>query len=263
VPCYGYFHAAPARIAHTERYPADNGPPPAQFIAANQEARADNTLSGSKAEHVETIRQNIRDFKAANGLDKVVCMWSANTERFCDVQDGLNTSAAELLASIERDEEEVPPSQIFAVACILEDVPYINGSPQNTMVPGVVEMAIQHNVPIAGDDFKSGQTKMKSVLVDFLVGAGIKVSSIVSYNHLGNVSNQPFPPLATQQPRYLSRARTELANLLLMGRRTTARTCKRRRSSARRRSPSPTSSTTWSPRIACSMARRSILTTAL
>jgi myo-inositol-1-phosphate synthase len=39
---------------------------------------------------------------------------------------------------------------------------------------------------VAGDDFKSGQTKIKSVLVDYLVSAGIKVSSIVSYNHLGN-----------------------------------------------------------------------------
>ena len=42
------------------------------------------------------------------------------------------------------------------------------------------------DVLIGGDDFKSGQTKMKSVLVDFLVGAGIKPMSIVSYNHLGN-----------------------------------------------------------------------------
>lgn len=47
-------------------------------------------------------------------------------------------------------------------------------------------MAEQHGVFIAGDDFKSGQTKIKSVLVDFLVGAGIKPTSIVSYNHLGN-----------------------------------------------------------------------------
>ena len=39
---------------------------------------------------------------------------------------------------------------------------------------------------IGGDDFKSGQTKMKSVLVDFLVGAGLKPTAIVSYNHLGN-----------------------------------------------------------------------------
>lgn len=63
---------------------------------------------------------------------------------------------------------------------------YINGSPQNTFVPGVLQLAESKRVYIAGDDFKSGQTKLKSVLVDFLVNAGIKPMSIVSYNHLGN-----------------------------------------------------------------------------
>ena len=63
---------------------------------------------------------------------------------------------------------------------------YINGSPQNTFVPGVIELAEEKRVYIGGDDFKSGQTKIKSVLVDFLVSAGIKPTSIVSYNHLGN-----------------------------------------------------------------------------
>ena len=52
---------------------------------------------------------------------------------------------------------------------------YINGSPQNTFVPGVVQLAEKEGVFIGGDDFKSGQTKVKSVLVDFLVSAGIKV----------------------------------------------------------------------------------------
>ena len=75
---------------------------------------------------------------------------------------------------------------MYAIACMQEGVPFINGSPQNTFVPGAIELAVRHNVLIGGDDFKSGQTKMKSVLVDFLVGAGIKPTSIVSYNHLGN-----------------------------------------------------------------------------
>ena len=56
----------------------------------------------------------------------------------------------------------------------LLQVPYINGSPQNTFVPGCLELAERHGVFVGGDDFKSGQTKFKSVLVDFLVGAGIK-----------------------------------------------------------------------------------------
>jgi len=54
-------------------------------------------------------------------------------------------------------------------------------------------------VHIAGDDFKSGQTKLKSVLVDFLVTAGIKPVSIVSYNHLGN--NDGYNLSAPQQFR--------------------------------------------------------------
>ena len=91
-----------------------------------------------------------------------------------------------MLAAVERNEAEISPSTLYAIACMQEGVPFINGSPQNTFVPGAIELAVRHNVLIGGDDFKSGQTKMKSVLVDFLVGAGIKPTSIVSYNHLGN-----------------------------------------------------------------------------
>merc|ERR1712039_144870 len=99
---------------------------------------------------------------------------------------GLNDTWANLEASIKSDESEISPSTLMCVASILEDCAYINGSPQNTFVPGLIELALEKNVFIGGDDFKSGQTKMKSVLVDFLVGAGIKPESIVSYNHLGN-----------------------------------------------------------------------------
>jgi len=156
------------------------------FIAANQSNRADNVLKGTKAEHLAQIRKDIRDFKVANSLDKVVILWTANTERFADVVPGVNDTADNLLKAINDGHAEIAPSTIFAVAAILEHTTYINGSPQNTFVPGVVELALKHDVLIAGDDFKSGQTKMKSVLVDFLVSAGIKPEAIVSYNHLGN-----------------------------------------------------------------------------
>jgi len=143
-------------------------------------------LTGTKAEQMQQIREDIRQFKAENELDQVVVMWTANTERFADITQGINDSAENLLAAIERGESEIAPSTLFAVACILENTPYINGSPQNTFVPGAIELAEQHNVFIGGDDFKSGQTKMKSVMVDWLIAAGIKPTSIVSYNHLGN-----------------------------------------------------------------------------
>ena len=156
------------------------------FIAANQGERADNVLTGTKQEQMDQIRKDIKDFKEKNNLDKVLILWTANTERFASVEEGVNDTAENLLASISRGEAEISPSTMFAVASILEGCTYINGSPQNTFVPGVIELARQNKVFIAGDDFKSGQTKMKSVLVDFLVSAGIKPVSIVSYNHLGN-----------------------------------------------------------------------------
>ncbi|KAK4217160.1 putative myo-inositol-1-phosphate synthase [Rhypophila decipiens] len=158
------------------------------FIAANQEDRADNILPGSKASmaHVEQIRKDIRDFKVANGLDKVIVQWTANTERFSSLIDGVNDTAENLLKAIQDGHEEVSPSTVFAVASILEGAPFINGSPQNTFVPGAIELAEKQGSFIGGDDFKSGQTKMKSALVDFLISAGIKLTSIASYNHLGN-----------------------------------------------------------------------------
>ncbi|KAJ0427082.1 hypothetical protein BJY00DRAFT_271654 [Aspergillus carlsbadensis] len=158
------------------------------FIAANQEDRADNVLEGTQASwaHVEKIQADIRDFKTQNGLDKVIVMWTANTERYADILPGVNDTADNLINAIKSGHSEVSPSTVFAVACILENTPFINGSPQNTFVPGATALAEKHNAFIGGDDFKSGQTKMKSALVDFLINAGIKLTSIASYNHLGN-----------------------------------------------------------------------------
>ncbi|CCE61369.1 hypothetical protein TPHA_0A02880 [Tetrapisispora phaffii CBS 4417] len=174
------------------------------FIALNQNERANHCfnrkseaegnkdplsldgLTKNKWSHVEQIRDDIRNFKKENNLDKVIVLWTANTERYSTIEAGVNDNADNLLNAIKNDHSEVSPSTIFAVASILEGVPYINGSPQNTFVPGVIDLAEREHSFIAGDDFKSGQTKMKSVLAQFLVDAGIKPLSIASYNHLGN-----------------------------------------------------------------------------
>lgn len=191
------------------------------FIALNQSDRANNTLSGSKLDHLTQIRKDIRDFKEKNQLECVIVVWSANTERFAEISShnmtwealeksindgyvnfitglGFNflqrlyrnilayTIDTITIENFNNRHTEVSPSTIFAVAAILESCSFINGSPQNTLVPGVVDLATIKDIFIGGDDFKSGQTKMKSVLVDFLVGAGIKPLAITSYNHLGN-----------------------------------------------------------------------------
>lgn len=157
------------------------------YIALNQKERADNILEGNdKKQHLESIRKDIREFKAKNNLQKVIVLWTANTERYTVIQEGIHDTTENFLKSIERNESEIAPSGIYATAAILENCSFINGSPQNTFVPGIIELAKKNKVFVIGDDFKSGQTKIKTVLAEFLVAAGIKPVSIVSYNHLGN-----------------------------------------------------------------------------
>lgn len=157
------------------------------FIALNQGDRADYILKGnSKWDHVQEIRRNINDFKNENQLEKVIVFWTANTERMCYVQNGVHDSSKSLLSAIKSNHKEISPSTIYAVASVMEGCSFINGSPQNTIVPGVIELAEEKGVFVVGNDFKSGQTKFKTLFTEFLVQAGIKPLSIVSYNHLGN-----------------------------------------------------------------------------
>lgn len=158
-----------------------------QFIAKNQKQRADNVMGATdKQIQLEQLRADIRKFKEENQLEYVVVVWTGNSERYAVVSQGVNDTASNLRIAIKYSHQEVSPSTLYCVAAILEGCPYINGSPQNTFVPGAVQLARQHNVLICGDDFKSGQTKMKSVLADYLIGCGVKIKTMVTYNHLGN-----------------------------------------------------------------------------
>lgn len=177
------------------------------FIASNQETRADNVLLGDdKQKHLEEIRKHIREFKDNNKLDKVVVLWTANTERNCEVTPGVHDTADNLLEAIKNSHPEVSPSTIYAVACVLEGVSFINGSPQNTLVDGVLELATKKKVFVVGDDFKSGQTKFKTAFTDFLVGAGIKPISIASYNHLGNNDGKNLSSQAQFRSKEISKS---------------------------------------------------------
>lgn len=92
------------------------------FIAANQSERVDNVINGTKYEQFEKICQDIRDFKQQNNLDTIVILWTANTERFCDIKPGLNTTMQELEASLKANKAEISPSTVFAIASINEGV---------------------------------------------------------------------------------------------------------------------------------------------
>jgi myo-inositol-1-phosphate synthase len=104
----------------------------------------------------------------------------------CQEIKDVNTTSEALLNSIKQSHKEISPSTIYAVASIMEGCSFINGSPQNTILTGVIQLAEERGVFVVGNDFKSGQTKFKTAFTDFLIQAGIKPKAIVSYNHLGN-----------------------------------------------------------------------------
>ena len=155
------------------------------FVAPNQENRADNVIKGTKQEQMDEVRKQMREYKEKNALDTVVVFWTANTERYCEIKD-FHKTADGLLQAIKNNESEISPSTLYAVAAILEKIPYANGSPQNTFVPGLIELAEREKAIIMGDDMKTGQTKFKSVMADFLISSGLKMTAVASYNHLGN-----------------------------------------------------------------------------
>jgi len=156
------------------------------WIAKNQASRANWTKEGTIKQQLDELRNDIKTFKTAQGLEKVLVFWSGNTERFANHTAGIHDTAANLLTAIEKGHEEIAPSVLYCVAAILEGCTFINGSPQNTICEGLLKMAQEHGTYLGGDDLKTGQTKIKSVLADWLISSGLKVQSIVSYNHLGN-----------------------------------------------------------------------------
>jgi myo-inositol-1-phosphate synthase len=95
----------------------------ADFIAANQEDRADNLMTQKhKSEILDQIRADIRDFKQSKNLDTVIVLWTANTERFSRVSNGIHDTEENVLKAIKNNEAEISPSTLFAVASILENV---------------------------------------------------------------------------------------------------------------------------------------------
>lgn len=160
------------------------------FVAKNQSNRADNCLRRRSMDQPLTKQQivaqfcnDIQLFKEQNNVDQVIVLWTASTERF---HQGEWKCAADLLLAIDQDDSEISPSILFAIASITKGAIFLNGSPQNTICPAVIDFAKKCHTYLGGEDFKTGQTKLKSVLVDFLASSGIRPLSIVSYNHLGN-----------------------------------------------------------------------------
>ncbi|MDR0661692.1 MAG: inositol-3-phosphate synthase [Prevotellaceae bacterium] len=140
----------------------------------------------SKWDMVKQVRQDIRDFKAKNGCDRVVVIWCGSTEVFLPASD-IHKDLATFEKAMKENHADIAPSMIYAYAAIAEDVPYINGAPNLTVdFPAMRQHAENHNVPICGKDFKTGQTMLKTVLAPMFKTRMLGLNGWFSTNILGN-----------------------------------------------------------------------------
>jgi myo-inositol-1-phosphate synthase len=140
----------------------------------------------SKRDLAEQVREDIRTFKRTHNLDRLVMIWCGSTEVFMKETEA-HRSIEALEQGLDRSDCTIPSSMIYAYAALKEGIPYANGAPNLTAdVPALVSLASEQRVPIAGKDFKTGQTLIKSVIAPGLKARLLGVKGWYSTNILGN-----------------------------------------------------------------------------
>lgn len=137
---------------------------------------------------VEALRQDIRQFKAEKGVDRVVVIWAASTEIYVPINEQVHGTLSALEAAMKADDREhIAPSMCYAYAALKEGAPFIMGAPNTTVdIPAMWELAEQTKMPIAGKDFKTGQTLVKSGFAPIIGTRCLGLNGWFSTNILGN-----------------------------------------------------------------------------
>lgn len=150
--------------------------------------KGDNLKQGTRTELISQLQTDIRRFKAENGCERVVVLWAASTEKFIDYDACVHGSLTAFQQALTaNDEAAISPSMCYAYAALQEGVPFVMGAPNLCIdIPAFWQLAEQKQVPIAGKDFKTGQTLMKTVLAPMLRTRCLGLDGWFSTNILGN-----------------------------------------------------------------------------
>ncbi len=139
-------------------------------------------------EMAEMLREDIRSFKEQHGCSRIVVLWAASTEIYVPVDERVHYRLEDLEAAMRADDREhVAPSMCYAYAALAEGAPFIMGAPNTTVdIPAMWQLAEQQRVPIAGKDFKTGQTLVKSGFAPIIGTRCLGLNGWFSTNILGN-----------------------------------------------------------------------------
>ncbi|HEY8483485.1 MAG TPA: inositol-3-phosphate synthase [Longimicrobiales bacterium] len=134
----------------------------------------------------EQLREDIRQFRETRGCSRLVMVWCGSTEAYLQPSE-VHATIEAFERAMEQNDPAIAPSMIYAWAAIMEGVPFANGAPNLTVdIPALQQLARERGVAIAGKDFKTGQTLMKTILAPGLKARMLGLSGWFSTNILGN-----------------------------------------------------------------------------
>jgi myo-inositol-1-phosphate synthase len=134
----------------------------------------------------EAIMEDIDAFRSEQETDRLVAVWCGSTEAYEDPSE-VHYDLPAFERGLKENDEAITPSQIYAYAFLKMGVPFANGAPNLTVdIPAMVELAARERVPIAGKDFKTGQTLMKTMIAPGLKSRMLGINGWFSTNILGN-----------------------------------------------------------------------------
>lgn len=141
----------------------------------------------TKMDLAEQVMDDIAAFKITKGCERVVMVYCASTEVLMSVSEQYHGDVESFERALKNSRDEISPSMIYAYAALKSGVPFVNGTPGRTVdIPAMMQLAEEQGLPIAGKDFKTGQTLLKTILAPGIQARKLKLLGWASLNVLGN-----------------------------------------------------------------------------
>ena len=140
----------------------------------------------SKMDLAEQVMDDIKNFNKLNDITSNVMIWCGSTEIYFEPSD-VHSNIEKFEQGLKNNDDSISPSMIYAYAAIKLGIPYANGAPNlSAEIPALIELSHETGTPIAGKDFKTGQTLMKTILAPGLKARQLGINGWFSTNILGN-----------------------------------------------------------------------------
>ncbi len=152
------------------------------------DAFPDNSYEAATKEYdlALQIKEDIAEFKKKSRCSRLVTAWCGSTEIYLTA-DEVHSTPEKFVEAMKANHPAIAPSMLYAWASVTSGVPFANGAPNLTVdIPAIQQLALEHNVAIAGKDFKTGQTLMKTILAPGFKARMLGMDGWFSTNILGN-----------------------------------------------------------------------------